>query len=431
MQTDLTYLAPRTIRPVQDPLALFVRAGRQDQPALLDLLARHDANFFGLVIEATSVSAQRELRDQATANRLDLILDPRTAPSATLGGYSASMGLLPWGEGRAHTIDDFAGLAGRDRVGEVASFAIANGFSQVLAPSHVLSSSHDPWIDADVANVRHLRNALDRGGGTRIDILYPLAIPYKVFRNPHEREALVDMMRGLPLNAVWLQIDGLGAHATANGVRNYIAGAEDFKSLGVPVIADGIGVIAALAVLGFGAAGGIAHGVAVGERVDHAVWKRARAGTPFGRTRRVYLREIDLLLEPDEAEGLLKSSTRAMSTLACRDTQCCLRGLADMIENCKRHFLIQRMAQINALSRLPPNIRPVELIDRVVRPVSDTLVRVSNWTIEDLALQKRIGEQRRRIDTMRIALGNDMDAARQRAVVLPQVRRAREHRVGL
>jgi hypothetical protein len=428
--TDRTFLEPRIIRAVPDPLALYVRANRNDQPPLLDLLARRDANCFGIVIEATAVKAQRELRDNAASAKLDVILDPRTQASATIGGFSASMGKLPWGESRPHQLADFAGLPGRRRVTEIAQFAIANGFTQILAPTHLITSYQDPWFEADLANVAHLRNALDRANGGAIDILYMLAIPYALFRDQHERSNLIDAMKGIPSKGLWLQIDGLGSQATAAGVRHYIAAASDFKALGMPIIADGMGGLAGLGVVGFGAVGGLAHGVTFGERTDHRSWKRTRDSDPFGRSRRVYLRDLDLMFEPSEAEAVLRSSTRASATLGCRNTHCCPRGLRDMLENPARHFLLQRMRQLAEMSQLSPNLRPAEFIDKFVRPTSDALLVASNWSLPTPEIEQRIVRQRRRMDALRSALLHDVGSARRRTIMLPTARRQRELRTG-
>jgi len=424
------FLEPRAIRPVPDPFALYVRANRNDQPPLLDLLARRDAKCFGIVIEATAVKAQRELRDSAASAKLDVILDPRTLASATIGGFSARMGTLPWGEERPHQLADFAGLAGRRRVTEIAQFALSNGFTQVLAPTHLITSSQDPWLGADLANVAHLRNALDKANGGPVEILYVLAISYALFRDEHERANLIEALTGLPCKGLWLQIDGLGSDATAAGVRHYIAAARDFKALRLPVIADGMGGLTGLAVVGFGAVGGLAHGVTFGERTDHASWKRARTSDPFGRPRRVYLRDLDLMFEPSDAEAIVRSSTRASAALGCRDTHCCPRGLRDMLENPARHFLLQRMSQLAAMSQLPPNLRPTEFIDKFVRPASDALLAASNWSLPTPEIVQRVVRQRRRMDALRIALLQDVETARQGKIMLPVARRQRDLRPG-
>lgn len=422
------FFEPRALRPVPDPLALYIRANRNDQPPLLDLLARRDANCFGVVIEATAVKTQRELRDNAASAKLDVILDPRTQASATIGGFGARMGSLPWGEARPHQLSDFLGGSGRRRATEIAQFAIAHGFTQILAPTHLVSSSQDPWLDADLANVAHLRNSLDKTGGGGVDILYVLAIPYALFRDDHERSNVIEAMRDTPCKALWLQIDGLGSNATAAAVRNYIAAASDFKSLGMPVIADGIGGLAGLAMVGFGAVGGLAHGVTFGERTDHTSWRRPRASEPFGRPRRVYLKNLDLMLDPADAEAIIRSSTRASATLGCPDTHCCPRGLRDMVENPARHFLLQRMGQLAQMSQLPPNLRPAEFIDKFVRPASDALLAASNWTLPTPEIAQRVIRQRRRMDTLRMSLLHDVESARARAIILPMARRQRDQR---
>jgi hypothetical protein len=341
------------------------------------------------------------------------------------------MGTLPWGEERPHQLADFLGVSGRRRANEVAQFAIANGFTQVLSPTHVITSSQDPWFDADLANAAHLRNALDKANGAGIDILYLLAVPYALFRDEHERSNLIQALRGVPCKAVWLQIDGLGSHATAAAVRHYIAAASDFKALGVPVIADGIGGIAGLAVAGFGAVGGLAHGVTFGERADHSSWKRPRTSNPFGRPRRVYLKDLDLMFDPADAEAIVRSSTRASAGLGCRDTHCCPRGLRDMVESPARHFLLQRMSQLSQMSQLPPNLRPAEFIEKFVRPASDALLAASNWSLPSPEIAQRVVRQRRRMDALRLALLHDVESARIRSIVLPMARRQRDLRPDL
>jgi hypothetical protein len=425
---EVDLLKPRSIRPVPDPLALYIHASRNDQQPLNELFARRDSNFFGVVIEATSTKAQKELRDNVAGAKLDLILDPRTQPSATPGGYTATMGKLPWGEQRPHVLDDFAGANGRRRVTEIAHFALANGFTQVLAPTHLVSGADDPWFEVDVSNIRHLRNALDRANGAEVQILYPLAISYSAFRTSHERAALIEALPAEQLGSVWLQIDGLGANATAAGIRNYIAAAADLKALRIPVIADGMGGMAGLALLAFGAAGGIAHGVTFGERIDRAAWKRARTSSSFGAARRIYLKDLDLMVEPSQGEALLKSSTRASALLGCRDNHCCPRGMRDTLENPARHFLYQRMKQLGSLGLIPPNLRPSEFISRFLRPISDTLVSTTNWTFPTAELQKMVFKQRRRIDSLRIALAADVESAQVRSVLLPKARLVRETR---
>ena len=99
-----------------------------------------------------------------------------------------------------------------------------------------------------------------------------------------------------------------------------------------------------------------------------------------------------------------------------------------MLENPARHFLLQRMSQLAAMSQLPPNLRPTEFIDKFVRPASDALLAASNWSLPTPEIVQRVVRQRRRMDALRIALLQDVETARQGKVMLPLARRQRDLR---
>jgi len=142
----------------------------------------------------------------------------------------------------------------------------------------------------------------------------------------------------------------------------------------------------------------------------------------------VYLRDLDLMFDPSDAESIVRSSTRASAALGCRDTHCCPRGLRDMLDNPARHFLLQRMSQLAEMSQLPPNLRPTEFIDKFVRPASDALLAASNWSLPTPEITQRVVRQRRRMDALRIALLQDVETARQGKVMLPVALRQRDLR---
>jgi hypothetical protein len=422
---------PRHLRSAPDPLGLYLRVGRNDHPVLLELIARGDAQCFGLILEATAAKRHRELRQQALAAGLDTILDPRTQAAAMIGGHGQELAKLPWGLDRPHRIDDFKGVAGDRRAAAIADFALEQGYTQILAPTHLVTGSTDPWFQVDRQVTRILRRQLNSVGGRTVQILYSLAIPYALLRDEHECEALVAALTDIPADAIWLRIEGLGATATANGVRNYVLGANAFRALDKPVVADGIGGLAGLSLLAFGAAGGIAHGITFGERVDHSSWRRPRIETPFGRRRRVYLPDLDLLVEPEIADELIHSSPRAAGLLSCRDTHCCPRGIKDTIENPGRHYLIQRMKQIAGVGRAPLAVRPKQFIDDFIRPASDVLAQVSNWNLKNEDVLKMLKKQRRRVDGLRVAMRTLAASFQPQRSALPRTRIAREPRPGL
>jgi hypothetical protein len=54
MADNVTHL-PRAVRPVPEPGGLYIRVGRNDHKALLNLLSAVDLGCFGVVIDAVQV----------------------------------------------------------------------------------------------------------------------------------------------------------------------------------------------------------------------------------------------------------------------------------------------------------------------------------------------------------------------------------------
>jgi hypothetical protein len=396
----------------------------------LDLIAAGNAGFNGVVFDPTHLRRHRELREQVLQHRLDAILDPKTQQSATAGGFSEELGRLPWGVGRPHARRDFEDAAGLRLVAALGDFAIQHGFTQVLSPTHLLRGADDPWLDLDIETARRLRGYLDRKARASIPIIYVLMIPYALLRDPDERERIIAKLRGVPISALWLRVDGFGAHSTPTGVRNYLEAAPDLHELDVPVVGDHVGGLAGLSLLAFGAVGGISHGVTFGERCDAAPWKKPRSGEGFAPQPRVYIPPLDLMVSAAEGQILLgTSSARARAQLGCRDTDCCARGIMDMIENPSRHFLIQRMKEVSGLSQVPETLRARRFLEQHVRPVTDRALAVAGIDWRNEAIAKKVRAHRKRLDALRVALGDK--AARSvpsSFALLPETRASREQR---
>lgn len=86
-----------SIRLMPQPLGYYVRGRREDKAFLLDLIASRLTNFSGIVFEPHRVKPDRELRELVLKQNLDAILDPKTQQLATPGGFSPTLGSLPWG----------------------------------------------------------------------------------------------------------------------------------------------------------------------------------------------------------------------------------------------------------------------------------------------------------------------------------------------
>jgi hypothetical protein len=239
-----------------------------------------------------------------------------------------------------------------------------------------------------------------------IPIVYSLATSYALFRDSHARQELAEGLRSLPVEALWLQLDGFGSDSSATAVRAFLEGVTDFHPLRKPVVADHVGGLIGAALLAFGGVGGIAHGVTLGERFDSSSWRRPRASKAFGVSRRVYVPDLDLMLKPADAASLFALGTKAHRLFGCRNTSCCPRGVTDMMDNRARHFLYQRMLEVRQIELVPESLRVSHFLEKRLRPATDRLVAATHLPWTDQLLQQRVEAQRKRLDLLRVALGN-------------------------
>jgi hypothetical protein len=355
---------------------------------------------------AKRVTHQKELLSLVLEKGLDAVLDPLTQPMATAGGYTSMMGNLPWAEKRPHTLADLAtDLQQRRMADEIAQFVVRHGFTQVIAPTHLISGPDDPWLNVDLALTRALRFALERHGATEVQIQYSLGLGYEAFRTAPKRAAVIDRLRRAQINGLWLNIDGCGSGSSPTAITRYCDASSEFQTLEVPIVADHVGGLMGLSLLAFGGVGGLSHGITLAERFDASGWQRVSRGKPFAPKTRVYVPQLDLMLDRVDAERLFESGGgRARSTLGCRDTNCCRRGVEDMLQSPVRHFLYQRTQQVVALSQIPESLRPSQFLEELVRPASDTAVKASRLELPP-DLTKKLHKQTKRLNALRTTLG--------------------------
>jgi hypothetical protein len=208
---------------------------------------------------------------------------------------------------------------------------------------------------------------------------------------------------------LWLKIDGLGSDNTANKTCNYLTAATDFHALGIPIVADHIGGLPGLALLAFGAVGGLAHGITLRERFAASSWHKPRKSGGFLQPRRVYFPDLDLMMDSKEAERVLEKHPKAHRLFSCRDKNCCHRGVKDMFQDSARHFLIQRGKQLNSLNGIPEQLRPQQFLNKHLLPLTDRVLKAANYDWgDDKKMAKNLQEHRKRLDKTRILLGEYM-----------------------
>lgn len=391
---------PRLLRPVGTPFGLYFRPGRNDHRALLSLIAEGASDFTGLVLDACLEDRQMELRTEARRHGLETILDTRAIDLATPGGIRRSGVIdLPWaGDLQPHRPELLGGLGSGAFVTEVANHVADHDYTAVLAPTHYLQGFPDPWFEVDRKLTRELRLALDARGCRDVCIYYPLAIPGTVMRDPALRKAMIARLSGLPIDGIWLRVHPFGT--TSSGplaLRRYIEGCREFQTLGVPLVAEHTGTIG-VALLAFGAVGGIGSGVTYGERFDvGALLRPPSSGSAFSPSPRVYIASLGAFLTRKQARKFFEN--RQMRGLfACHADGCCRRGAPDMEADPKRHFLLRRAGEVNFYSRPPEPVRAGLYLEEFLRPATDLALRAARV---DSALEPT----RKRLEGWRQILG--------------------------
>jgi hypothetical protein len=288
------------------------------------------------------------------------------------------------------------------RADEIASFVHDHGMSAVLAPTHLIASANDPWFDADRRTATRLRTVLPGSTG----LVYSLAVSIQLLRNTGERDALVEGLRGVDIDALWLKIENFGADATGEKVRAYVEAAEAFHDLGVPLIADHVAGLPSLASLAFGAVGGIAHGVMMHEGFKASGWRTPPNGNARTPSPRVYLQGLDILVSRDQAAQFLEYSTRVKGQHACRDPRCCPRGARDMLEHPGRHYCYTHARQVEVLGATPAVQRVAAFMDGTLRPRSDALAAAAALKLGDEKLLNKLQKRHRSMGRLRGVLAN-------------------------
>jgi hypothetical protein len=385
--------------------------GRNDHKEMIDLLADGERGISGFVIDASNAARRhRELSTEARRRGLQVVLDPKTQPMATLGGHTRTLAGIPWGFETHHQHEDFDGEDGRTLCELIAEFAIEHEFTHVLGPTHLLQGPNDAWLRRDIVSMGHVRNALGRQGADKA-LIYPLALPMEVMRDPAQRRAIIAAISDAPMDALWLKVENFGSDASGDKTAAYVEASRDFQELGVPLIADHVGGLPGNGLLAFGSVRGIVHGVTLFEGFRASHWRRSTVDEN-GRTpaTRVYLPQLDVLLDRGIAEQFLRVSTRVRSQFACRDTSCCPRGLQDMLGRPARHYVHQRSREIRQLSEVPPSLRASFYVEEFVRRVSDSVAAVASLSGIDTQLLERFGRKQRTLSRFRTAMAHLADA---------------------
>lgn len=408
-------------------IARFLRVSEHRR--LDQFLAADKLPYDRFVIEAGYFNEQKDLVAGLRQKGHELVLDPNIAELSAAAKFAGHAKHAPWAiSGKLLAEDDLRNAAGAAVVAKIARFAVANGFSRVLAPNHFIPNVSDTWLGIDLDNCIALRRALDAEGGKSIAIDFPLMISNGALNDGAQRRDLVAKLGSLPIDSLWSRISGFGADATAAGLRKYISATQDFHSLGKPIVADGVGGLSALAIVAFGAACGLSHGVAAKERFDASYWhKPPKPGGGGGGGHSLLLPGIDRLLKREDAEAIINASG-GRRLASCNDRRCCPQGFEDTIKDPKGHYLRQRAFQCDAISAVPETVRPKHFLDKDLTEADRKARQLVKLKLADEKLSSKLVENADRLDRMRDVLGKleAISASLTRSAALPISRESKE-----
>ena len=399
-------LYPRSVRAVPEPLGWYLRPSYVDHRLIADAVAGRLVGLHGVVFDCLYEDRHSELRHLIVDRNLDAVLDPRTQELGSMGGFNQRLSALPWALGRPHSPDDFADVGARRIVDSIAQCVVEKRYTAVLAPTHYIQGANSPWLGIDTRSTRYLRQYLDRAGAEDVPIFYSLAVSYEAFRSAEARSTILEMLKDLPMDSLWIKVSQSGP-LTHAAVRNFVHGAAEFHSLGVPLIGDVMGGLRGLSALAFGAVGGICHGVTQKESFSASslAWPASSSNSGFTWQPRIYVAPLDIHLKKKEALAFFEARG-SKSRFGCREKACCPKGPQDMVDNPVRHSLVQRSGEVRRLSAVPEEMRALHFLEETLRPATDAAVVAESLSFDsEEHLAKRMSENRKVLERLRVGLG--------------------------
>lgn len=403
----------RQLHAVSDPLGSYLRVTNHDHTFLAQMLVNGRNIGTGLVADPARNELHKDLWAEAHSRNVETVLDPRSLDLSTPGGILRSGAQeLPWSPTVPHLPADLQGSRGRAMCELIVDMVEEAGHSAVLAPTHLLGDTNGAWLDVDAFLVTELRGSLNRRGLSAVPIYYPLITSGDNFYDPTWRAMIMPRLSDLPIDAIWLRIHPFGTPRSGPLVlKRFLAACRDFHQLQLPLVGEHTGAVG-VALIAFGAIGGVESGITVVDHTDLARWTKVpkKSGGGGGEAR-VYLHELGVFLDRSKAETLF-ARPGMKAAHACRDSTCCRRGYRDTLANYREHFVGRRANEVNSLSQVPETLRPGHYMENFLRPATDKAARAAS---AEPALEK----SRKRLDSWRGTFGADLTSHSQFSVSRP------------
>ncbi len=373
------------------------------------------------IFDASRLKRQIDLVNEFRRNGVEIVLDPEIAELAAKEKFMGQAGNAPWAtasEGKLLGPSFFRADEKTDIIGQIARFAVQYAVDTVLAPTHFLADpDFTDWFSIDVTSCLALRRALDREGGRNISIDYPIIHSHVLINDSTVRSTLIGRIADLPIDNVWIRASGLGNDPKPQTTKQFIFALHGMHNLGKPIVIDYLGGLMGQAVLAFGGASGLAHGIAEREQFNARSWhkepKKRDNDDGFGRATYIPVPGLGRSFKSKELD-LLASAKGGKRAVACQDT-CCAHGIQDMKNDPRQHATRQSFAPIDALGAVPDlnresyfldkPLREAETLARIIKDLKPSRKDAERLDIDMESLKKRLDDHHRKIGKLGDTLG--------------------------
>ncbi len=424
----------------QPPIAQFIRIG-ESHTKIAELVSMDRFPARRAVLKASRLQYQRRLIELFKQHGIETVLDPQVAELASLRKFAAQERNAPWarhGNSQPLGPDHFRKDARTDVVGEIARTAVEFGFDTVLSPTHFLADEAVPdWFNIDREACIALRETLDREGGKRIAIDYPVLHAVKHLQQNEVRSEILSAFGSLPVENAWLRMSGADGGLGPETTRRLLTMLGGLHNIGVPLILDQLGGPTSVAALAFGLASGRAIGISEMERFDASQWHKPPEpkrddDQGFGRTFRYAIEGLGRTLSGAEVK-VLTEARGGKKLLVGR-----LGGVTDLLENGREIHLDQISREIDALESVPLLRRddwfltkPMAQMVRTSRQVAELKPprnQAEMLKVNVDGLMKRLGDHAKAMSKTQIALeafreSRSEDAPRARPAGLVRIKK--------
>lgn len=358
---------PKT-QQLRTPLAQFFRVGEFHRQ-FGEMHAAGHLPTSRVVFESGRLKRQASLAKELKSEGVEITLDTGAAELSSKARHATFVrhsGWLGEASGRMLTPDDFRDTAMIERI---ALMAVEINADRVLAPTHFLGDrDFDDWLNVDAQACVLLREALDRLGGGRIRIDYPVIHSVQGLIDAKTKQGIAENLANLPVDGVWMRLSGLGKEPGPQKIRAFIRMLGGLHNLGKPVVLDYCAGLNGEAAEAFGVASGTAGGILELDQFNAGAWhKPPNQPDPevgFSRARIVPLLGLGKGFRANDFEAL--ASARGGRKLLLQSDYASAQSIQEMISNRRQMQARHLVGSQDALQAIPDLNRAAHFLSQTV-----------------------------------------------------------------